>query len=170
MHGSRNFRQGGGGPGQSDKKSSDNVFFFSPKLILQKSNGQFQRNLSFFKVPEGVLHFPGGGGGFNFFQGGSDCLFPIETHITCVFPGRSGPPAPPLDPHLVKSHVTVQIFLYKGPRRQSVTCLATDACLTADPGVPSLIAVRSHTSIDIDRGIISTVTFLPSAESFKKKL
>ena len=35
--------------------------FFSPQLILQKSNGQFQRNLSFFKVPEGVQHFPGGG-------------------------------------------------------------------------------------------------------------
>ena len=64
MRGSRNFRQGG--PGQSDKKSSDNVFFFffffSPQLILQKSNGQFQRNLSFFKVSEGVQHFPGGGG------------------------------------------------------------------------------------------------------------
>ena len=49
-----------GGPGQSDKKSSDAFFFFSPQLILQKSNGQFQRNLSFFKVPEGVQHFPGG--------------------------------------------------------------------------------------------------------------
>ena len=39
-------------------KSSDNVVFFfillSPQLILQKSNGKFQRNLSFFKVPEGV--------------------------------------------------------------------------------------------------------------------
>ena len=67
MRGSRNFRQGG--PGQSDKKSSDNAFFFfffffflSPQLILQKSNGQFQRNLLFFKVPEGVQLFPGGGG------------------------------------------------------------------------------------------------------------
>ena len=69
MRGSRIYRQGGGGgggsPGQSDKKSSDNVvvvfffFFFSPQLILQKSNGQFQRNLSFFKVPEGVQLFPG---------------------------------------------------------------------------------------------------------------
>ena len=29
---------GGGGPGQSDKKSHDNVFF-SPQLILLKSNG-----------------------------------------------------------------------------------------------------------------------------------
>ena len=47
-----------GGPGQSDKKSSDNVFFFSPQLILQMANGQFQRNVSFFKVSEGVQHFP----------------------------------------------------------------------------------------------------------------
>ena len=80
-------------PGQSDKKSTDNVFF-SPQLILQKSNGQFQRNRSFFKVPEGVQHFQGGS---NFVQGGggSNCLFPIETHITCDFPGGSGPPAPP---------------------------------------------------------------------------
>ena len=53
------------------KKSSDVFFFFfSPQLILQKSNGKFQRNLSFFTVPEGVQHFPGGGGGSNFFQGG----------------------------------------------------------------------------------------------------
>ena len=46
------------------------LFVFSPQLILQKSNGQFQRNQAFFKVPEGVQHFsggvqlfPGGGGG-----------------------------------------------------------------------------------------------------------
>ena len=30
---------GGGGLGQSDKKSSDKFLFFSPQLILQKSNG-----------------------------------------------------------------------------------------------------------------------------------
>ena len=49
--------EGGGGPGQSDKKALTTFFFFillSPQLILQKSNGKFQRNLSFFKVPEGV--------------------------------------------------------------------------------------------------------------------
>ena len=101
MRGSRNFRQGGGGVQFSLTKSSDNAFF-SPQLILQKSNGQFQRNLSFFKVPEGVKLFPwlGGptiarGGG-----GGSSCLFPIETHITCDFPGGGGfgPPAPPPPP------------------------------------------------------------------------
>ena len=66
MRGSRNFRQGG--PGQSDKKNSDNRFF-SPQLILLKSNGLFRRKLSFFKVPEGVQHFPGGGG-VQLFPGG----------------------------------------------------------------------------------------------------
>ena len=51
---------------------------------------------------------------------------------------------------------------------QSVTCLATDASLTADPGVASLIPARSHTFVEIDHEIISTVILLPSAESFKK--
>ena len=53
-------------------------------------------------------------------------------------------------------------------RTLSVTCLATDASLTADPGVPSLIPARSHTLVEIDHEIISTVVLLPSAESFKK--
>ena len=46
----------------------------------------------------GPTTFPGGGGW------GSNCLFPIETHIICDFPGGgggSGHPVPPLDPHLV---------------------------------------------------------------------
>ena len=83
------------GGGQSDKKSSDIFFFFffSPPLILQRSNGQFQRNLSFFKVPEEVQHFPRG---VQLFPGGSNCLFPIETHITCDFPGGVRTPCPPL--------------------------------------------------------------------------
>ena len=51
---------------------------------------------------------------------------------------------------------------------QSVTCLATDACLTAIPGVASSIPARSHTFVEIDHKIISTVILLPSAESFKK--
>ena len=72
--------------------------------------------------------------------------------------------------HCWRSHVMVQIFLNTGPRRHSVACLATDACLTADPGVPSLIAARSYTFINIDHEMISTVIFLPSAESFKKEV
>ena len=57
-----------------------------------------------------------------------------------------------------------------GPGRvaQSVTCLATDACLFADPGVASLIPARSHTFVEIDHEIISTVILLPSADLFKK--
>ena len=51
---------------------------------------------------------------------------------------------------------------------QSVTCLATDASLTADPGVASSIPARSHTFVEIDHEIISTVILLPFAESFKK--
>ena len=51
---------------------------------------------------------------------------------------------------------------------QSVTCLATDACLTADPGVASSIPVRSHTFVEIDHEMISTVILLPSADLFKK--
>ena len=51
---------------------------------------------------------------------------------------------------------------------QSVTCLATDACLTADPGVASSIPARSHTFVEIDHEIISKVILLPSTDSFKK--
>ena len=46
--------------------------------------------------------------------------------------------------------------------------LATDASLTADPGVARSIPPRSHTFVEIDHEIISTVILLPSAESFEK--
>ena len=77
-----------------------------------------------------------------FFRGGgwSDPLSPLDPHM-CAKPGRVA---------------------------QSVTCLATDACLTADPGVASSIPARSHTFVEIDHEIISTVILLPSADSFKK--
>ena len=85
MRKSRNFRQ------ISLTKKAPTFFFFffvfSPQLIkaiLQKSNGQFQRNLPFFKVPEGVQHFPrgvqlfpGGGGG----GGGVQLLIPYRNPI-----------------------------------------------------------------------------------------
>ena len=59
------------------------------------------------------------------------------------------------------------IFL-PGRVAQSVTCLATDACLTADPGVVSSILAQSHTFVEINHEIISTVSLLLSADSFKK--
>ena len=55
-----------------------------------------------------------------------------------------------------------------GPIVQLITCLSTDVSLTADPGVESLILARSHTFVEIDYEIISTVILLPSAESFMK--
>ena len=63
--------------------------------------------------------------------------------------------------------ITQQLLL-PGRVAQLVTCLATDASLTADPGVASSIPARSHTFVEVDHEIISTVILLPSAESFKK--
>ena len=86
----RIFFRGGGVPCQSDKKTHFSMF---------------QRASNFFQ---------GGGGG------GSDCLFPIETHMTCDFPGGPDPcPPPPLDPHLqyririvLESHLPYKIYVY----------------------------------------------------------
>ena len=44
---------------------------------------------------------------------------------------------------------------------QSTTCLATDCCLTADPGVASSIPAWSQTFVEIEHEIISTVILLP---------
>ena len=41
------------------------------------------------------------------------------------------------------------------------------ACLTADPGIASLIPAQSHTFVEIDHEIISTVILLPSADSIR---
>ena len=57
----QDFRQGG--PGQSNQKSPHNIF---------RGGGG------------------GGGGGGPTFSRGSNCLYPIETHLTCDFPGGSG--------------------------------------------------------------------------------
>ena len=64
--------------------------------------------------------------------------------------------------------IRVYTVCVPGRLAQSVTCLATDAKLTADPGVASSIPARSHTFVEIDHEIISTVVLLPSAESFMK--
>ena len=69
---------------------------------------------------------------------------------------------------LNKTTPRFQLSPILGRVAQLVACLATDASLTADPGVASSIQVRSHTFVEIDHEIISKVIFLPSAESFKK--
>ena len=73
---------GGGGPGQSDKKALTFFLvislFYRSKMVNFKENYHFsrsQRGSNIFQGGGGVQLFPGGGGG-------SNCLFPIETHIT----------------------------------------------------------------------------------------
>ena len=58
----------------------------------------------------------------------------------------------------------MQVYI-PGPVAQLVTCLTTDTCLTANPGVTSLIPARSHTFMEIDREIISKPILLPSTDS-----
>ena len=60
--------------------------------------------------------------------------------------------------------ISLNMLYLPGRVAQSVTCLATDACLTADSGVASLSPVRSHTFVEIDHEMISP----PSADSLKK--
>ena len=55
--------------------------------------------------------------------------------------------------------------LLSGCLAQWVMCLAADMCVTADPEMASSITARSHTLMEIDHEIISTVILLPSADS-----
>ena len=66
----------------------------------------------------------------------------------------------------IKLPFVIKIFV-PDSLAQLVKCLATDASLTADPGVASSIPAQSHTFGEIDHEIISMV-ILDSAESFKK--
>ena len=54
----------------------------------------------------------------------------------------------------------------KGQNSTASNDLATDAYLTADPRVASSILARSHTFMESDHEIFSTVILLPSAEWF----
>ena len=125
------FSSGGGGcPGQSDNKSCDNVFFcfcfsvLSLFYMIQKVNFKESKKASIFQGSSGGPTFSRG---YQLFQrgGGSNCLFPIETHITCDFPGGGGvrTPIPPLDPHLT----TIMKLLYssKAVRPQGGTLVYT---------------------------------------------
>ena len=70
---------------------------------------------------------------------------------------------------LIKDYIyLIKIKKIPGRVAQSVTCLATVSSLTADPGVASSILARSHTFMEIDHEIFSTVILFRSAESFKK--
>ena len=90
----QDFLSSGGGGGGVDvrrpENSLDNIFF-SHQLILQ-----FTEWIQWF--------YYRGEEGSNFFQGAGVSK---ETHITCDFPGGSGSPNPPLDPHVRSPDATV---------------------------------------------------------------
>ena len=67
---------------------------------------------------------------------------------------------------MARSHLIPNAFI-PGRVAQSVTCLATDVCLPADPGVASSIPARYHTFVEIDHEIIYTVILL-LPDLFKK--
>ena len=89
-----------GGPGPMARKQPGQRFFFcffSPQLIysLQKgSNGFITEKTILFQGSRGGPTFSGGRGG-PASSGGVQILISIEPHITCDFPGGSGPPIPP---------------------------------------------------------------------------
>ena len=84
----------GGGPGQTDKIKLWQRFFLILSLFYRSQWSISKKSIIFHgsrgdpTFSRGVQVFPGGGGG-------SNCLFPIETHLTCDFPGGSGPPVYP---------------------------------------------------------------------------
>ena len=68
---------GGGGVHVSLTKKALTTFFLSLFYRSQKVN--FKESYHFFKVPEGVQHFPGGGGGPTFSRGeGVQLLIPYR--------------------------------------------------------------------------------------------
>ena len=91
------FVRGGGlgQSGQSDKKALTTFFFFFflvLSLFYRRQMVNFKENYH-FKGSRGGPTFSRGGTGATFSRG-SNCLFPIETHIICDFPGGGGGPDP----------------------------------------------------------------------------
>ena len=83
-----------------------------------------------------IYHFSRFQRGSNFFQGGggSNCLFPIETHITCDFPGGGGGGSdplspPPLDPYLACTHFGAYVWLILETRHQINFLSSMDNCM-----------------------------------------
>ena len=71
-------------------------------MYRRESNAFITEKTILFQGSRGVQHFPVGGGGPASSRGGGvQILISIESNITCDFPGGgSGPPLPPMDPHI----------------------------------------------------------------------
>ena len=97
--------------------------FFSPQLIIQKSNGQFQRNLSFSRFQRGSIIFQGGGVQLFPGGGGVHLLIPYRNPYNLWFSrGVRTPCPPPLDPHLHFLVMLICLFLHRGPVLWNLNC------------------------------------------------
>ena len=128
MRGSRNFRQGGG-PWQYDKKSSDSVvclffaFFLVLDLVYRSQMVNFKEKHHFLRFRRGSKFFQVGPT-LSRGERGSNCLFPIETKITCDFPGGGGvrTPCPP------PSGSALGCDLFSFPVRKMIDATASCTC------------------------------------------
>ena len=99
------FSSGGGGggrvPGQYDKKALTTFFiyyFLVLSLFYRSQMANFKENYQFSRFQRGPTFSRGGGGGGGvppFSREGCQLFIPIETHITCDFPGGGPDPLPP---------------------------------------------------------------------------
>ena len=80
----------GEGPGQSDKKALTTIFLVL-SLFYRRQMVNFKETIAFQGSRWGSIFSRGS----NFFQGVSNCLFPIETLLICDFPEGVRTPAPP---------------------------------------------------------------------------
>ena len=102
----------GGGVRVNLTKKALTTFVLVLSLFYCSQMVNIEENYHFSWFQRGSNIFQGWGGGSNFFQGLSNCLYPIETHIICDFPGGSGPPDPPLDPHLLSRSAGDSFFQF----------------------------------------------------------
>ena len=100
------FSSGGGGgrcgAGQSDKKKAlTTLFFFWSSAYFTEVKWLISKKAIIFQGSRGSPTFSGGGGGGGVqpFPGGIQLLIPYRNPYN--FSRVSGPPDPPLDPHLL---------------------------------------------------------------------
>ena len=128
----KEFLSGGGGGVQARRpeNSLDNVFILILNFFTVYRGGPMvllQSKLYFSRDPEGVQHFPGGGGGPKFSRG--------KMHLTCDFPGGYGPPfpPPPQDLHMAMLGVIRHLRICNEYRLIQTTVAAHKQLVSAQP-------------------------------------
>ena len=107
----------------------------------------FKEIYHFSRFQRGPTFSRGGGGrGVQLFPGGWGPIA-IETHITCDFPRGSGPPVPPLDPHLPH---TLNSFKHRNPTY--LLAVLIDFSLTVKTAILIFIYGRGSTVSNVREG------------------